>query len=147
MQGVCCRWRFSTLEVLTVFTAGLSNATLIFFNRIPLIPGITELRPNNVIPLIFGVLFGPTNAWDAAFANRIGDFLDPLGPESFSGYWGNSLVDSLPSQRLPVSRLRPPALVKLFSGLGFFALTIGDLRECLAGFGAVEPGSFSGPKG
>jgi energy-coupling factor transport system substrate-specific component len=74
------------MEVLPIFTVPLSNATLIFFNCIPLIPGNTELRSNNVIPLIFGVRFGPTGAWGAAFGNLKSDFFEPLDPRIFFGF-------------------------------------------------------------
>ncbi|MEJ2069915.1 MAG: QueT transporter family protein [Syntrophobacterales bacterium] len=79
MREVWCMWRYSTMVVLTVLTAGLFAAILIPFKGIPLIPGITELRPANVIPLVFGLLFGPAGAWGSAFGNLIGDFFGTLG--------------------------------------------------------------------
>ncbi len=57
MREVWRMWRYSTMVVLTVLTAGLFTAILIPFKGIPLIPGVTELRPANVIPLVFGLLF------------------------------------------------------------------------------------------
>jgi energy-coupling factor transport system substrate-specific component len=71
-------------------------AILIPFKGIPLIPGITELRPANVIPLVFGLLFGPAGAWGAAFGNLIGDFFGTLGIGTFFGFWGNFLAAYLP---------------------------------------------------
>jgi len=91
-------WRYSTMVVLTVLTAGLFAAILIPFKGIPLIPGLTELRPANVIPLVFGLLFGPAGAWGAAFGNLIGDFFGTMGPGSFFGFWGNFLAAYLPYQ-------------------------------------------------
>jgi energy-coupling factor transport system substrate-specific component len=91
-------WRYSNMLVLTVLTAGLFAAILIPFKGIPLIPGLTELRPANVIPLVFGLLFGPAGAWGAAFGNLIGDFFGTLGPGSFFGFWGNFLAAYLPYQ-------------------------------------------------
>jgi energy-coupling factor transport system substrate-specific component len=98
MREVWRMWRYSTMVVLTVLTAGLFAAILIPFKGIPLIPGVTELRPANVIPLVFGLLFGPAGAWGAAFGNLIGDFFGTLGPGSFFGFWGNFLAAYLPYQ-------------------------------------------------
>ena len=89
-------WNYSTMVVLTVLTAGTFAAILIPFKGIPLIPGITELRPANVIPVVFGLLFGPAGAWGAAFGNLIGDFFGTLGVGSFFGFWGNFLAAYLP---------------------------------------------------
>jgi energy-coupling factor transport system substrate-specific component len=85
-------WNYATMVVLTVLTAGTFAAILIPFKGIPLIPGITELRPANVIPVVFGLLFGPAGAWGAAFGNLIGDFFGTLGIGSFFGFWGNFLA-------------------------------------------------------
>jgi energy-coupling factor transport system substrate-specific component len=101
-------WRYSTMVVLTVLTAGIFAAILIPFKGIPLIPGITELRPANVIPVVFGLLFGPAGAWGAAFGNLIGDFFGTLGVGSFFGFWGNFLGAYLPYkmwQDIPLDRL------------------------------------------
>lgn len=91
MREVWRMWNYSTMVVLTVLTAGIFAAILIPFKGIPLIPGITELRPANVIPVVFGLLFGPAGAWGAAFGNLIGDFFGTMGVGSFFGFWGNFL--------------------------------------------------------
>ncbi|MEW6386419.1 MAG: QueT transporter family protein [Thermodesulfobacteriota bacterium] len=96
MREVWRMWQYSTMVVLTVLTAGLFAAILIPFKGIPLIPGFTELRPANVIPLVFGLLFGPAGAWGAAFGNLIGDFFGTLGVGSLFGFWGNFLAAYLP---------------------------------------------------
>ncbi|MCJ7818631.1 MAG: hypothetical protein MUP25_02285, partial [Syntrophales bacterium] len=49
------------MVVLTVLTAGSFAAILIPFKGIPLIPGLTELRPANVIPVVFGLKSGSTD--------------------------------------------------------------------------------------
>ena len=92
MREVWRMWNYSTMVVLTVLTAGTFAAILIPFKGIPLIPGLTELRPANVIPVVFGLLFGPAGAWGAAFGNLIGDFFGTLGVGSFFGFWGNFLA-------------------------------------------------------
>jgi energy-coupling factor transport system substrate-specific component len=89
MREVWRMWNYSTMVVLTVLTAGLFAAILIPFKGIPLIPGVTELRPANVIPVVLGLLFGPAGAWGAALGNLLGDFFGTLGIASFFGFWGN----------------------------------------------------------
>src|SRR4030065_20475 len=95
MREVWRMWRYSTMVELTVLTAGIFAAILIPFKGIPLIPGITELRPAHVIPVVFGLLFGPAGAWGAALGNLMGDFFGTLGVGSFFGFWGNFLAASL----------------------------------------------------
>jgi energy-coupling factor transport system substrate-specific component len=96
MREVWRIWHYSTMVVLTVLTAGIFAAILIPFKGIPLIPGLTELRPANVIPVVFGLLFGPAGAWGAALGNLIGDFFGTLGAGSLFGFWGNFLAAYLP---------------------------------------------------
>ena len=102
-------WNYSTMVVLTVLTAGIFAAILIPFKGIPLIPGYTELRPANVIPVVFGLLFGPAGAWGAALGNLIGDFFGTLGVGSLFGFWGNFLAAYLPYK---MWRGRPPGEIK-----------------------------------
>lgn len=108
MREVWRMWNYATMLVLTVLTASLFAAILIPFKGIPLIPGHTELRPANVIPVVFGLLFGPAGAWGAAFGNLIGDFFGTLGIGSLFGFWGNFLAAYLPYkmwQDRPLSQL------------------------------------------
>lgn len=123
-------WRYSTMVVLAVLTAATFAAILIPFKGVPLIPGYTELRPANVIPLVFGLLFGPAGAWGAAFGNLIGDFFGTLGVGSFFGFWGNFLAAYLPYKvwqdrpfRLKTHAFRFVLAVAL--GAGGCALVIG----------------------
>ncbi len=109
MREVRRMWQYSTMVVLTVLTAGIFAAILIPFKGIPLIPGVTEFRPANAIPLVFGLLFGPAGAWGAAFGNLIGDFFGTLGVGSFFGFWGNFLAAYLPYKmwgKLPPGQVR-----------------------------------------
>jgi energy-coupling factor transport system substrate-specific component len=107
MREVWRMWHYSTMVVLTVLTAGIFAAILIPFKGIPLIPGLTELRPANVIPVVFGLLFGPAGAWGAALGNLIGDFFGTLGAGSFFGFWGNFLAAYLPYKMWRNRPLRP----------------------------------------
>jgi energy-coupling factor transport system substrate-specific component len=109
MREVWRMWQYSPMVVLTVLTAGTFAAILIPFKGIPMIPGVTELRPANVIPVVFGLLFGPAGAWGAAFGNLIGDFFGTLGAASFFGFWGNFLAAYLPYKmwaHRPLGRLK-----------------------------------------
>jgi energy-coupling factor transport system substrate-specific component len=98
MREVWRMWRYSTMVVLTAFTAATYAAILIPFKGIPLVPGFSEIRPANVIPLTFGLLFGPAGAWGAALGNLIGDFFGTLGVGSLFGFAGNFLAALLPYQ-------------------------------------------------
>jgi energy-coupling factor transport system substrate-specific component len=128
MREVWRMWNYSTMVVLTVLTAGAFAAILIPFKGIPLIPGITELRPANVIPVVFGLLFGPAGAWGAAFGNLIGDFFGTLGVGSFFGFWGNFLAAYLPYKvwgTRPLDQLaRQPLRLVLAVVLGAWACAL-----------------------
>jgi len=136
MREVWRMWRYSTMVVLTVLTAGLFAAILIPFKGIPLIPGVTELRPANVIPLVFGLLFGPAGAWGAAFGNLIGDFFGTLGPGSLFGFWGNFLAAYLPYQMWRGRPLEPlgPHWLRLILA----ALLGGTSCALVVGFGLAS---------
>src|SRR5215470_17013513 len=72
-------WSNTRMVVLTAISAALYAAILIPFKVVPLIPGITEFRPANAIPVVCSFLFGPAAAWGSAFGNLIGDFFGFLG--------------------------------------------------------------------
>jgi len=78
-------WRHTKMVVLVALTAAVYAAILIPFKGIPLIPGITEVRPANVVPVVFSLLFGPAAAWGSAIGNLIGDLLVPWGRAASSG--------------------------------------------------------------
>ncbi|MBM3890022.1 MAG: QueT transporter family protein, partial [Verrucomicrobia bacterium] len=47
------------MVILTALSAAIYAAVLIPFKGIPIIPGVTEPRPANVFPPVFGLMFGP----------------------------------------------------------------------------------------
>jgi energy-coupling factor transport system substrate-specific component len=96
MKEIFTMWRHTQMVVLVALSAAIYAAVLIPFKGIPLIPGFTEVRPANVFPFVFGLLFGPAGAWGAAIGNLIGDFFGTLGPGSIAGFVGNFFLGFLP---------------------------------------------------
>jgi energy-coupling factor transport system substrate-specific component len=89
-------WRHTQMVVLVALSAAIYAAVLIPFKGFTIIPGFTEVRPANVFPFVFGLLFGPAGAWGAAIGNLIGDFFGTLGPGSLAGFIGNFFLGFLP---------------------------------------------------
>ncbi|HLK11766.1 MAG TPA: QueT transporter family protein [Candidatus Binatia bacterium] len=96
MAELFTMWRNTRMVVLTAICAALYAAILIPFKVIPLIPGITEFRPANAVPVVCSFLFGPAGAWGAAFGNLIGDFFGGLGPGDLFGFAANLLYALVP---------------------------------------------------
>jgi energy-coupling factor transport system substrate-specific component len=128
-------WDNTRLVVFTAICASLYAAILIPFKVIPIIPGVTELRPANAVPVICSFLFGPAAAWGAAIGNVIGDFFGGIGPGDFFGFFGNFLYATVPYKAWSlISRDHPvpktPRTWVLFTftiflASGFCALFIG----------------------
>ncbi len=90
MKEIFTMWRSTKMVILAALTAAVYAAILIPFKGIPIIPGITEIRPAVVVPVAFGLLFGPAGAWGSGFGNVIGDlFGGTLTLGSFFGFFGN----------------------------------------------------------
>jgi energy-coupling factor transport system substrate-specific component len=96
MKEVFTMWRHTQMVVLVALSAAIYAAVLIPFKGFPIIPGAIELRPANVFPVVFGLLFGPAGAWGAAIGNLIGDFFGTLSPGSIGGFVGNFFLALLP---------------------------------------------------
>jgi energy-coupling factor transport system substrate-specific component len=82
-------WGKTRQIVMIAITAAIYAGTLIPFKPIQIIPGLAELRPAGVIPVLFGILFGPAAAWGSAIGNLIADFFGMLSPASAFGFVGN----------------------------------------------------------
>jgi energy-coupling factor transport system substrate-specific component len=91
-------WGNTRQLVLIAVTAALYAAILIPFKvAIPLVPGLTEVRPANVIPIVCSLLFGPAAAWGSAIGNLVGDvYGGTFGPGSLFGFIGNFLYGYIP---------------------------------------------------
>ena len=96
MRELIHMWRHTRLVVLAAVSPALFATVLIPFKILPLIPGTTELRPANALPIVFSFLFGPAGAWGSAMGNLIGDFFGTLGPGTLFGFVGNLLYGYLP---------------------------------------------------
>src|SRR2546425_12677410 len=96
MRELTSMWRNTRMVVLSAIAASLYAGVLVPFKVIPLIPGVTELRPANAIPIVCSFLFGPAAAWGAAIGNMIGDFFGGIGPGDFFGFWANLMYGYVP---------------------------------------------------
>jgi energy-coupling factor transport system substrate-specific component len=96
VREIVTMWRHTQMVVLVALSAAIYAAVLIPFKGFTIIPGFTEVRPANVFPFVFGLLFGPAGAWGAAIGNLIGDFFGTLGPGSLAGFIGNFFLGFLP---------------------------------------------------
>jgi len=96
MRDVFQMWGNTRMVVLTAISASLYAAILIPFKVLPIIPGVTELRPANAVPVVCSLLFGPAAAWGAAIGNTIGDFFGGIGPGTIVGFLGNFLYGLVP---------------------------------------------------
>ena len=97
MKEVFSMWKNTKMIVLTALTAAIYAAILIPFKAIPIVPGFTEVRPGNMIPVAFGMFFGPAGAWGAAIGNTLGDLIGgSFGVGSLFGFVGNFLFAYIP---------------------------------------------------
>jgi energy-coupling factor transport system substrate-specific component len=96
MAELFSMWRNTRMIVLTAICAALYAAILIPFKAFQVIPGVTEFRPANAVPILCSFLFGPAGAWGAAFGNLIGDFFGGLGPGDLFGFAANLLYGLVP---------------------------------------------------
>ncbi len=99
LGGIVGVWRDKRQWRLIVITAIIYAGLLIPLKPFPIVPGFTELRPANFVPVLAGVLFGPAGAWGSAFGNLIADIfssltmggLGTLTAGSLFGFAGNFL--------------------------------------------------------
>ena len=89
----------SKTEKLTVtaLLAALFAVTALAFKGFVIIPSITELRPVNALPLIYGLLFGHLGAVASALGNLFGDAVGgTLTFASAGGMIGNFAMAYIP---------------------------------------------------
>src|SRR5580658_11381781 len=96
MSELRLMWRNTRMVVLCAISAALYAAVLVPFKVVPLIPGVTELRPANALPVVCSFLFGPAAAWGSAIGNMIGDFFGGVGPGDIFGFFANLFYGYIP---------------------------------------------------
>lgn len=98
MKEVVTMWKNTRMIILVSLSAAIYAAFLIVFKGgLVIVPGITEVRPANVFPVIFGLMFGPAGAWGSAIGNAIGDlFGGTFGIGSIFGFFGNFALGFVP---------------------------------------------------
>lgn len=96
MKEIVSMWKYSMMVAITVLCAGIYMLFLLPTKSIAIIPGITEIRPASLLPVVFGLLFGPAGAWGSAIGNLGGDFFGTLSPGSLFGFIGNFLNAYMP---------------------------------------------------
>jgi energy-coupling factor transport system substrate-specific component len=89
-------WDNTRLVVFTAICASLYAAILIPFNALLIIPGVSQIRPANAVPVVCSFLFGPAAAWGAGLGDLISEFFVGLGPGDFFGVIGNFLYGMVP---------------------------------------------------
>jgi energy-coupling factor transport system substrate-specific component len=96
MKELRSMWSNTRMVVLSAISAALYAAVLVPFKVVPLIPGVTELRPANAIPVVCSLMFGPAAAWGAAIGNLIGDFFGGVSPNDIFGFFANIVYGYVP---------------------------------------------------
>ena len=159
MRDLFTLWKHTRMVVLVALVAAVYAAILIPFKvGIPIIPGFTEVRPANVVPIICSLMFGPAAAWGAAFGNLAGDiFGGTFGPGSAFGFIGNFLYGYVPykvwGRMWPLSSRREPfmdsgqlteyaAMAVLASGACAFIIAWGVHALGLVPFFVLGPAIF-----
>lgn len=97
MRDAIEMWKEPRMVVLVGVCAAVYAAAMFPFKVLVVFPGLAEVRPAAVLPLVFSFLFGPAGAFGAAFGNLVGDMLGGmLGPGSIFGFIANFAYGYLP---------------------------------------------------
>ncbi len=146
MHELRAMWRNTRMIVLCAISAALYAAVLVPFKVVPLIPGVTELRPANAIPVVCSFLFGPAAAWGSAIGNMIGDFFGGVSPGDTFGFIGNLAYGYIPYKVWSVVAKRHSPVERSWYAIGvyvFVCLLASVLCADLIGFGdnvlAIRP--------
>ena len=98
-----------------------------------LIPGVTEVRPANMLPVVFGLAWGPAGAWGTAIANACSDIFVSHSPLKvwLPGFFINFFFSYLPyklwySSRKQGAGVRPPSLESVHHILKYIYVCLMD---------------------
>jgi energy-coupling factor transport system substrate-specific component len=130
VQEIFLLWGNTRLVVLTAISASLYAAILIPFKVLPIIPGVTEFRPANAIPVVCSFLFGPAGAWGAAIGNVIGDFFGGMGPGDLFGFLGNFFYGFIPYKAWEALTDEDPVPHSLRTWIKFVAVVLLASAAC-----------------
>ena len=146
MHELRAMWRNTRMIVLCAISAALYAAILVPFKVVPLIPGVTELRPANAIPVVCSFLFGPAAAWGSAIGNMIGDFFGGVSPGDTFGFVGNLAYGYIPYKVWSVIAARHNPVERSWRAIGtylFVCVLASVLCADFIGFGdnvlAIRP--------
>ena len=97
MKDLVTMWREPRMVVLTGVCAAVYAAAMIPFKALIIFPGLAEVRPAAVLPVVFSLMFGPAGAVGSGFGNVVGDMLGGmLGPGSIFGFLANFAYGYVP---------------------------------------------------
>jgi energy-coupling factor transport system substrate-specific component len=97
MDDLIEMWKDVRMVMLAVVIAAVYAAALIPSQGFVILPHLTTVRPGNVFPIVFSLLFGPAAAWGSAFGNLFSDaFSGTLTWASAFGFVGNFLYGFVP---------------------------------------------------
>jgi len=130
MRELIDMWGNTRMVVLTAMSASLYAAILIPFKVLPIIPGVTEFRPANAVPVVCSFLFGPAGAWGAAIGNVIGDFFGGMGPGDFFGFFANFLYGLIPYKAWEALTDADPVPRNASSWIAFVAVVLLAAAVC-----------------
>ena len=135
MHELRLMWRNTRMVVLCTLSAALYAAVLVPFKVIPLIPGVTELRPGNAIPVVCSFLFGPAAGWGSAIGNMIGDFFGGVGPGDIFGFFANLAYGYIPYKvwTMIAARDETPVIKKISIPSGPILVVIWQVIKQLIG--------------
>lgn len=102
------------------------------FKVMVLIPGFTEVRPVNAIPVVVGLLLGPAGAWGCAFGNLAADLFGTFSTASVLGFIGNFIAAYLPYRIWHINGNGGSPNVKTYKNLAGFALISFVSALCVA---------------
>ncbi|MEW5807526.1 MAG: QueT transporter family protein [Acidobacteriota bacterium] len=130
MRDLVTMWKSTRMIVLTAVCAAIYASVLIPFKPIPIIPGATEIRPANALPVLFSFLFGPAGAWGSAIGNLIGDTFGTLGPGTIFGFFGNLLLGYIPYKFWTSWSRKRPLPDSILSWMGFIVMVLVNSAAC-----------------
>jgi energy-coupling factor transport system substrate-specific component len=89
MRCAFTMWKSTRMIVLTAIIAAIYATVYVALSpfSIRLIPNVLEVSWRSILPMMFGVLFGPAASWGCGIGNLVGDFVvGSFGPGVIFGF-------------------------------------------------------------